>query len=503
MNWNSAFITVSLCGRLASQCFKIRYGLAYCCLRSCQRAPIGQRFASSGKPALRICIVGSGPAGFYTANGLLKGNTECKVDIYDKLPVPYGLVRYGVAPDHPEVKNVINQFSTLAENERCEYVGNVEVGKHISVTELLQAYDVVVLSYGAEADKCLNIPGEELTGVYSARSFVGWYNGLPQDTHLNPDLSGETAVVIGHGNVALDVARILITPTSILKKTDITQHALDALLKSSLKKVYIIGRRGPLQVAFTIKELREMSKLPGCRSELNPLDFEGLQEKLSDLPRARKRLTELMINTAQESPSMSADLSGKAWALKFLCSPVEILPCEKDSGRVGGIRLAVNKLKVVNGKEEAVPTGETEDIPCSLVLRSIGYKSLSLDASVPFDEHRGVIRHSEGRVTEVKGLYCSGWVKRGPTGVILSSLNDGRETAKTILRDLSDGSLDIRGDKQGWDQVAQVLIDRGTRPVSYADWLKIDAEEKARGEKKGKPREKLTSVEEMLHYAFR
>ncbi|XP_038064541.1 NADPH:adrenodoxin oxidoreductase, mitochondrial-like [Patiria miniata] len=497
MNWNRAFSTVALCEKLVSHC---RCNVTRCHFT---RLQIERRFSSNGQQGPRICIVGSGPAGFYTATGLLKGNAACKVDIYDKLPVPYGLVRYGVAPDHPEVKNVINQFSTLAESERCEYLGNVEVGKHISVTELLQAYDIVVLSYGAEADRALSVPGEELTGVHSARSFVGWYNGLPQDTHLNPDLSGETAVVIGQGNVALDVARILITPTSILKKTDITQQALDALTKSSIRRVHLIGRRGPLQVAFSIKELREMTKLPGCRSELDPLDFEGLQERIPELPRARKRLTELMISTSQESPSMSQDLVGKAWTLTFLRSPVQILPCEKDPSKVGGIRLAVNKLEVVNGKEEAVPTGETEDIPCSLVLRSIGYKSLSIDPTVPFDEQRGVIRHSAGRASEVKGLYCSGWVKRGPTGVILSSLNDGRETAKTILSDLSDGSLDVTGDKRGWEEVEQVLKERGSRPVSYSHWLKIDAEEKVRGEKNGKPREKLTSIEEMLHYAFR
>ncbi|XP_033630929.1 NADPH:adrenodoxin oxidoreductase, mitochondrial-like [Asterias rubens] len=368
----------------------------------------GRRFLCSGQPAPRVCVVGSGPAGFYTAQGLLKGNSQCTVDIIDKLPVPFGLVRFGVAPDHPEVKNVINQFtSTLAaDNQRCSFLGNVEVGKHISLQDLFHAYDIVVLSYGAEADRTLSIPGEDLQGVYSARSFVGWYNGLPQDSDLNPDLSGETAVVIGQGNVALDLARILITPTSILKQTDITQHALDALNKSQLKKVHLIGRRGPLQVAFSIKELREMTKLPGCRAELNPSDFEGLQEKIPELPRSRKRLTELMINSALEPPSvMSQDLSGKTWTLTFQRSPVEILPCPKDASRVGGIRLAINKIQVINGKEEAVPTGETEDISCSMVLRSVGYKSLCLDSEVPFDEQRGVIKHIDGRVNGVRGRY--------------------------------------------------------------------------------------------------
>ncbi|XP_072029846.1 NADPH:adrenodoxin oxidoreductase, mitochondrial-like [Amphiura filiformis] len=494
---------VSAYGFLSYKCHPIR------CNRVVTRvlqAPLCT--ASSGDNIPQVCIVGSGPAGFYTAQSLLKGDKKLTVDIYDKLPVPFGLVRFGVAPDHPEVKNVINQFSTLAEGQRCSFVGNVNVGQDVSVEHLLQAYDIVVLSYGAEDDTTLGVPGEDLPGVYSARSFVGWYNGLPEDTHLNPDLkSSDTAVVIGQGNVALDVARILLTPIDLLKKTDITEHALEAIRESAIRRVYLIGRRGPLQVAFTVKELREMVKLPGCRPSLNAEDFVGIPDKIKELPRVRKRLTELMVKTATEAPSgAEAERQAQAkneWGLKFCRSPVEFLP-DASGSRVGAVRLGINKLQVIDGIEKAVPTGETEDFPCGLVLRSIGYKSLPLDPMVPFDSKKGVIPSTEGRVPGVKGLYCSGWVKRGPTGVILSSLNDAMETAKCILKDLSAGELEA-SHQAGWgkDEILKHLHQKDVQPVLYEDWKRIDAEETRRGEEVGKPREKLTSLEEMLHYAFK
>ncbi|XP_069337780.1 NADPH:adrenodoxin oxidoreductase, mitochondrial isoform X6 [Eulemur rufifrons] len=306
-----------------------------------------QHFSTQEKTP-QICVVGSGPAGFYTAQHLLKHHTQARVDIYEKQLVPFGLVRFGVAPDHPEVKNVINTFTQTAHSDRCAFWGNVEVGRDVTVPELREAYHAVVLSYGAEDHQALDIPGEELPGVFSARAFVGWYNGLPENQELAPDLSCDTAVILGQGNVALDVARILLTPPEHLERTDITKAALGVLRQSQVKTVWIVGRRGPLQVAFTIKELREMIQLPGTRPILDPEDFLGLQDRIKEMPRPRKRLTELLLQTATEKPRVeeAARLASasRAWGLRFFRSPQQVLP-SPDGRRVAGIRLAVTRLE--------------------------------------------------------------------------------------------------------------------------------------------------------------
>ncbi|XP_078611448.1 NADPH:adrenodoxin oxidoreductase, mitochondrial-like [Branchiostoma floridae x Branchiostoma japonicum] len=473
----------------------------------CHTSTPGQHrwFCHTSTPGPHVCIVGSGPAGFYTAQHILKNHKTARVDIYEKLPVPFGLVRFGVAPDHPEVKNVINTFTNTAANDRCSFLGNVTVGRDVTVAELRQAYDAVIMSYGADADKEFGIPGEDLSGVYSARAFVGWYNGLPQDKHLAPMLDTDTAVVLGQGNVALDVARILLTPLSILKKTDITDHAAAALETSQVKTVYIVGRRGPLQTAFTIKELREMTKLPDCRPLLDPADFTGLEDKVKSLQRPRKRLTELLIKTvqtggatAQETQRLSQ--ATKEWGLKFLRSPLEILPSE-DGSRVSGIRLGVNQLEGSDDSARAIPTGETEVLSCGLVLRSIGYKSVPIDDTVPFVSHKGIIPNDAGRVTGCKGLYCSGWVRRGPTGVILTTMTDGFETGKAVVDDLTTGILQPLGGVRGQEWIQPLLQKKGIQAVTFEDWNKIDSEEMMRGEKVGKPREKIIDVKEMLQVA--
>ncbi|XP_053938975.1 NADPH:adrenodoxin oxidoreductase, mitochondrial isoform X2 [Cuculus canorus] len=465
------------------------------------RAPLGlKRWLSSSAPAPRICVVGSGPAGFYTAQHILKHHGGAQVDIYEKLPVPFGLVRFGVAPDHPEVKNVINTFTQTARSERCAYYGNVTVGRDVMVAELQQAYHAVVLSYGAEDNRVLGIPGENLSGVYSARAFVGWYNGLPENRDLKPDLSCETAVILGHGNVALDIARILLSPLHLLRKTDITDCSLAALACSKVKRVWLVGRRGPLQVAFTIKELREMINLPGTRPVLNPADFTGLENAVKDAPRPRKRLTELMIKTALEKPAEAQGVQAAApqeWGLKFQRSPEEVLPTA-DGTRARGIRVALTRLEGSGDSAKAIPTGDVEELECGLVLSSIGYRSLPLDPAVPFDSQHGVIPNSAGRVDGVPGLYCSGWVKRGPTGVIITTMNDSFDTAQSVLEDLQVGTLDVATSREGFGAVKSILCSRGVRPVSFSDWEKIDAAEVARGKAAGKPREKIVDPQEML-----
>ncbi|XP_021431298.1 NADPH:adrenodoxin oxidoreductase, mitochondrial isoform X1 [Oncorhynchus mykiss] len=500
---------------------------------------------STSTPAssAKVCIVGGGPAGFYTAQHLVKTRTDVQVDIYERLPVPFGLVRFGVAPDHPEVKNVINTFTQTAQHARCSFHGNVRVGKDVTVEELQEAYHAVVLSYGAEGNRTMGVPGEDLAGVYSAKDFVGWYNGLPRNSELRPDLSCETAVILGQGNVALDVARILLSPVDILKKTDITQHALDALAESSVRRVLIVGRRGPLQVACTIKELREMVNLPGTRPEMEASEFEGIAETLKclnstfplpkasigtiyltrnmlqtppsqscrnsadqqqSLARPRKRLTELLLKAAIETPGEEElerrNRAERAWGFRFLRKPLEVLP-STDLIRAAGIRLAVNRLEGDGEGVRAVATGEVEDVECGLVISSIGYKSLLIDPAVPFDARKAIIPNTMGRVQQTAGLYCSGWVKRGPTGVIATTMNDSFDTARTLLQDIGKGTLDVSTVKPGSQGVSALLEKRGVKPVSFSDWEKIDSEETRRGEIKGKPREKMLDVGEMLQVA--
>uniref|UniRef100_A0A4W2F5N0 NADPH:adrenodoxin oxidoreductase, mitochondrial n=1 Tax=Bos indicus x Bos taurus TaxID=30522 RepID=A0A4W2F5N0_BOBOX len=421
----------------------------------------GQHF-STQEQTPQICVVGSGPAGFYTAQHLLKHHSRAHVDIYEKQLVPFGLVRFGVAPDHPEVKNVINTFTQTARSDRCAFYGNVEVGRDVTVQELRDAYHAVVL--------------------------------------LAPDLSCDTAVILGQGNVALDVARILLTPPDHLEKTDITEAALGALRQSRVKTVWIVGRRGPLQVAFTIKELREMIQLPGTQPMLDPADFLGLQDRIKEAARPRKRLMELLLRTATEKPGVEEAArrasASRAWGLRFFRSPQQVLP-SPDGRRAAGIRLAVTRLEGIGEATRAVPTGDVEDLPCGLVLSSIGYKSRPIDPSVPFDPKLGVVPNMEGRVVDVPGLYCSGWVKRGPTGVITTTMTDSFLTGQILLQDLKAGHLPS-GPRPGSAFIKALLDSRGVWPVSFSDWEKLDAEEVSRGQASGKPREKLLDPQEML-----
>ncbi|KAM4032368.1 NADPH:adrenodoxin oxidoreductase, mitochondrial isoform 1-T1 [Anomaloglossus baeobatrachus] len=464
------------------------------------------RTLSSSRQPPRICIVGSGPAGFYTAQHLLKHHTQATVDIYEKLPVPFGLVRFGVAPDHPEVKNVINTFTQTAHSERCSFLGNVTVGRDVTVEELQEAYHAVVLSYGAEEKRDLGIPGEQLQGVYSARDFVGWYNGLPDNRYLSPDLSSETAVILGQGNVALDIARMLLSPIELLKKTDVTQPALEALSKSQVKKVWLVGRRGPLQVAFTIKELREMINLPGTRPINDPSDFQGLGEVLKDLPRPRKRLTELLVKSSLEAPGEKEAVRraqcDREWGLRFFRSPVAVLPSE-DGKRAAGVRLSVTRLEGSGESAVAVSTGEMEELPCGLILSSIGYRSVPISPGVPFLPKQGIIPNCMGRVQGATGLYCSGWVKRGPTGVIATTMTDSFDTSEALLEDIKSGALNISNPRTGASAVKELLLLRGVQTVSFSDWEKIDAAETAQGLEAGKPREKILDTEEMLQLVSR
>uniref|UniRef100_A0A7N8YJ43 NADPH:adrenodoxin oxidoreductase, mitochondrial n=1 Tax=Mastacembelus armatus TaxID=205130 RepID=A0A7N8YJ43_9TELE len=438
--------------------------------RSRWRSRLHDGVSRSGKVSFsscspKVCIVGSGPAGFYTAQHLMKARQDVEVDIYERLPVPFGLVRFGVAPDHPEVK-----------------------------------------SYGAEGNRSMRIPGEDLAGVYSAKDFVGWYNGLPNCQELFPDLSCETAVVLGQGNVAIDVARILLSPIDMLKTTDITQPALEALAASQVRRVLIVGRRGPMQVACTIKELREMVNLPGTKPDMLAADFDGVAQAVKDVPRPRRRLTELMLKTALEIPGEKEQArrnkASRIWGFRFFRSPIEVL-ADPDRNRTTAIRLAINRLEGSGEGARAVLTGEVEDVSCGLVISSIGYRSLPINGSVPFDTHKAIIPNTMGRVQQAAGLYCSGWLKTGPTGVIATTMNNSFDTARSLVEDMDSGILHVSSAKPGSQVISALLEKRGVKPVTFSDWEKIDHVEVRRGEAVGKPREKLLSVEEMLQVAQR
>ncbi|KAF6209492.1 hypothetical protein GE061_015239 [Apolygus lucorum] len=435
------------------------------------------------EPTKKICIIGSGPAGFYFAQNLFKKVPDISIDMLEKLPVPYGLVRYGVAPDHPEVKNVINTFEKVASNKNFKFHGNVTLGRDVKFSELRQAYHAVVLTYGCNEDRELGIPGENLPNVISARKFVGWYNGLPEDKDLEVDLSSETVVVLGQGNVAVDVSRILLSPIDLLKVTDITEYSLQALSQSKVKTVYLIGRRGPLQAAFTIKELREMTKLPGVQTLLQKEHFAGTENIIPNLPRARKRLSELLVTTASKEQEGS-----RYFRPTFLHKPVEILG-SSESGVVQGVKFEINDID--HEKGIARGTGKYEVNECGLVLRSIGYKGTSVDSDIPFDSNRGVVVHENG-------VYSAGWIHTGPTGVILSTMSDAYDQSNRLIEDINKKTLNVTNSKPGFSAIENTLNSKSVVTVNFEGWKKIDKIEVERGAAVGKPREKIVDVAEML-----
>ncbi|GAB2292303.1 hypothetical protein Dimus_026551 [Dionaea muscipula] len=474
---------------------------------------IWRTFSSLSSNTLRVCIVGSGPAGFYTAEKMLKAHPSAEVDILDRLPTPFGLVRSGVAPDHPETKVVINQFSRVAQNDRCMFIGNVTLGSYVSLTELRDLYHVVVLAYGAESDRVLGIPGEELEGIYSAREFVWWYNGHPDGRNLAPDLqSTDTALILGQGNVALDVARILLRSTVELATTDISSHAMSALEGSNIRKVYLVGRRGPVQAACTAKELREVLGIKDLSVHIQESDLQitvADEEEIKN-SRIRRRVYELLGKAAR---SRSPDQVAGQRELHFIFfrRPDRFLDSERKRDHVASVRFEKTVLKdAVEGKQIAVGTGEFENIDCGLVLKSIGYKSVPVDG-LPFDHHKGtvpniggrVLQNSSGDQAQLLGVYVCGWLKRGPTGIIATNHYCAEETVASITEDLASGQLASASSlpKPGREGLLQLLDGRNVKIVPFSGWEKIDSEEKRIGSLKNKPREKLSSLEELMNIA--
>ncbi len=440
-------------------------------------------------------IVGAGPSGFYAADQLLKAGFA--VDVYDALPTPYGLVRAGVAPDHPKIKSVIRVYAKTAAHESFRFFGGVSLGIDVSPQDLLARYHAVIYAVGTSTDNRLGIPGEDRPGSHAATDFVAWYNGHPEYADHMFDLNGGRAVVVGNGNVAIDVARMLVLDPKELAPTDTANHALDAFGMAGVTEVVLLGRRGPAEAAFTNPELRELGELERADVIVDPAQMEGV-EVPEDGEATKRRNVEILRDYSQRAPS------GKSHRLelRFLRSPLEILG-EGDDGPVTGVRVGINRLVAADdGRVRAEPTGETEDIACGLVLRSIGYRGTPL-AGIPFDERRGLIRNAEGRVVNDEGVcrgeYVVGWIKRGPTGVIGTNKKDAADTVARILEDADSGALSAP-DPELSDAaaIAAWLTERVPGHVTWAGWEMIDAYESSLGESMGRPRVKLVRLAELL-----
>ena len=439
---------------------------------------------------LRVAVVGSGPAGFYAADALLKSEgPPVEVDLIDRLPTPWGLVRLGVAPDHENIKAVSRAFEKTAARPGFRFFGNVEVGSSVSHAELVELYDAVVYTVGAQTDRRLGIPGEDLPGSFAATEFVAWYNGHPDFQDREFDLSHERAVVVGNGNVAIDCARMLALTPEELAPTDTTHEATDAIARAGVREIVMLGRRGPVQAAFTPPELKELGELAGAEPVVDPadlrLDAASEAELEADRERARRNF-ELLEEYAARAPEGKP----RRIVLRFLVSPVAIL----GQDRVEAVEIVRNELVTEGGRIVARPTGETEVVPAGIVLRSVGYKGVALPG-VPFDERSGTIPNEGGRVAGAERTYVAGWIKRGPSGVIGTNKKDAAETVELLLADARLGRLAGASNSL---LLGDLLEEKGVHFVEFAGWQAIDAAERAAGEPLGRPRVKLTEWTKLL-----
>jgi ferredoxin--NADP+ reductase len=463
---------------------------------------------------IRIAVIGSGPAGFYAAGHLLKGGEEAiEVDMLERLPTPWGLVRSGVAPDHPKIKSVTRVYEKTAAHPRFRYFGNVTFGEHVSREDLLEHYHAIVYATGSPLDRPLGIPGEELPGSHAATEFVGWYNGHPDHTGLEVDLvSAERAVVIGNGNVAIDVARMLVLTPEELAPTDTADHALEVLARSRVQEVVVVGRRGPAQAAFTNPELLELGELTDADVIVDAGELEralAVHDEAAEQDMTARRNVEILREYAQRTTTPGR----KRVVLRFLLSPSELIAGE--DGALAAVELVRNELVAdESGALRARATEERETIAAGLVFRAIGYRGIPLPG-VPFDERRGVIPNEGGRIVHADsgerqpGEYVVGWIKRGPSGVIGTNKKDAQETVDAILADLGAGADASSNGSSGTlhpttpdaEALERLLRERQPDVVTYEGWSEIDRHERALGEQTGRPRVKLTSIDEMLRVA--
>jgi ferredoxin--NADP+ reductase len=459
--------------------------------------------AGTPERPLRVAIVGSGPAGFYAAGFLLTADPTVEVDLIDRLPTPFGLVRAGVAPDHPKIKSVTRVFEKTAAREGFRYLGHVDVGTDISHEELKRHYHAIVYSVGAQTDRAMGIPGEDMRGSWAATEFVAWYNGHPDFRDAEFDLSARRAVVIGNGNVAVDVARMLVLPREELEVTDTADYAIEALSESALEEVVIVGRRGPAQAAFTNPELRELGELTDADVIVDPAELELDEHSEHSIEGegaiTRRRNVEILRDYAARTPEGKR----RRVVLRFLRSPVAL----HGDGKVESVELVENRLEHgSDGRLRAQSTGEHETLEAGLVFRSIGYRGVPIEG-LPFDEWHGLIPNEEGRVvdparqTAIPGEYVAGWIKRGPSGVIGTNKRDAQETVEHLLEDFAEGRLPDPPEPEA-ASVTAVIAERNPDHVTYTGWQAIDAAERAAGESLGRPRVKLTRIADM-HEAAR
>jgi ferredoxin/flavodoxin---NADP+ reductase len=444
-----------------------------------------------------VAIVGSGPSGYFAAASLLKfadatDDADVRVDMLEMLPTPWGLVRSGVAPDHPKIKSISAQFEKTANDPRFRFFGNIVVGDHIAPSELAERYDAVIYAVGAQSDRSLGIPGEDLPGSVAAVDFVGWYNAHPHFQEMAPDISSGRAVVVGNGNVALDVARILVTDPDVLGLTDIADHALESLHARGVEEVLVVGRRGPLQAPFTTLELRELGDLEGLGDVdviIDPADFADISDE--DLEAAAKTVRnniKVLRGYANREPRGAK----RRIVFRFRTSPIEI----KGDGKVESIVLGRNELVDDNGRIVAKDTGEREEVPAQLVVRAVGYRGVPTPG-LPFDERSGTIPHTDGRIDGSRNEYVVGWIKRGPTGVIGTNKKDSQETVDTVTEDLRGAEPPDAGTDRS-EMLVEWLLSRQPELVTDDHWKLIDEHERSTGEVAGRPRVKLTSIAELL-----
>jgi ferredoxin/flavodoxin---NADP+ reductase len=451
---------------------------------------------------LRVAVIGSGPSGFYAAEHLQdQDGLEVQVDMYDRLPTPFGLVRGGVAPDHPKIKSVTRVYDKIAAHPEFRFYGNVEMGRDLTHADLSAYYHAIIYAVGARTDRRMGIPREHLPGSHSATEFVGWYNAHPDFRHLGFDLSVERVAVVGNGNVAMDLARILASPREVLASTDIAEHALDALGESGIREIHVLGRRGPAQAAFTNKELKELGELPDTDVIVDPaaLELDALTE--AHISRSPERTRDRNLELLREYAARPVTGAPTRIILHFLVSPVEILGRE----RVDGLTVVHNELyESEDGQLRSRPTERTTTLPVGLVFRAIGYQGVPLPG-IPFDAMAGVIPNEAGRIIDprtgspVEGEYVVGWIKRGPRGIIGTNKPDSQETVQMLLADLAAGNLH-KEDVPAREVLERLLSERRRDFVSYEDWQLIDLLEQERGAASGgRPRLKFSRVEEMLH----